>query len=669
MSKKSLIWKIPTAIVGCLLGLVLVLLVAVGVVIVTPSARQAVLNKAVAIANEKTDYDIDLGRIYLSPFHHSPMLLYRAYKGKADLPLEVEIDSLFVGHRGQDTLAYVRTLRLKATAKTANLQSPIFNLQFPIAVDTLQLESTTFHSDSLIASVGVDAIVDHLALSSPDLCIAEGRYPLHGLRLYDAHVGIDLRDTPPHTTAKDTTPLLLAFDLPDGELRNIRFRLTPLGLEIRTGSLSTNALVDVGANRYDARRLNVGDFTYALGALRIPADTIYGNACVELNSKLITSDGLHVRSEEMGARADLTATKMNLETMRVDVTGQAEYQGSRARLRASYDIDDEAYDATVHLDRVDLSPFVSNLPPLILAGDIEAQGKGIDPSSRAMRSKVRMRMSEAVYDNINVSGIALDAELKNKTVAGTLHLPVSMKDSALAVKAQTEHQFSLSDFLTPQKMTVDYHTHMRNIRAHVAGEDFKADRLTLDFTTDSTTALDLNTPGLNISANCPMQLMTLIDRIRPLSSFDFSTALEHLDSLCRLLPPLQASLALRQGSPIQHYIDSTRVELDRVSLDIASTEERTNVLLAADARLTDGAMSFFDLCADASLRMTLNREGSDLNGNGQLKIDSIFYNNKDLGSHDISFSGCSDYDLDDAAYGLGRYEKVDVVRTEEDDKE
>ena len=129
MSKKSLIWKIPTAIVGSLLGLVLVLLVAVGVVIVTPSARQAVLNKAVAIANEKTDYDIDLGRIYLSPFHHSPMVLYRAYKGKADLPLEVEIDSLFVGHRGQDTLAYVRALRLKATAKTANLQSPIFNLQ------------------------------------------------------------------------------------------------------------------------------------------------------------------------------------------------------------------------------------------------------------------------------------------------------------------------------------------------------------------------------------------------------------------------------------------------------------------------------------------------------------------------------------------------------------
>ncbi len=38
------------------------------------------------------------------------------------------------------------------------------------------------------------------------------------------------------------------------------------------------------------------------------------------------------------------------------------------------------------------------------------------------------------------------------------------------------------------------------------------------------------------------------------------------------------------------------------------------------------------------------------------------------GSHDISFSGCADYDLDDASYGLGRYEKVDVVKTEGEDE-
>ena len=45
------------------------------------------------LLNDKTDYDIDLGGIYLSPFHHSPMRFYRAYKGEEDLPLQVDIDS------------------------------------------------------------------------------------------------------------------------------------------------------------------------------------------------------------------------------------------------------------------------------------------------------------------------------------------------------------------------------------------------------------------------------------------------------------------------------------------------------------------------------------------------------------------------------------------------
>ena len=138
--------------------------------------------------------------------------------------------------------------------------------------------------------------------------------------------------------------------------------------------------MDVGSNIYDARRLNVGGLTFGLGNLRIPTDTIYGNARVDLNRNLITSDGLHVRSQEMGAAADLSATAMNLETMRVDVAGEAEYQGSKARLQASYDIDDEAYDATVHIDRLNLSPFNEALSSLSLNGDITANGKGINPS-------------------------------------------------------------------------------------------------------------------------------------------------------------------------------------------------------------------------------------------------------------------------------------------------
>ena len=113
MSKKSLIWKIPCIVVGAVLGFVLLLLIAVTVVLVTPKLRTAVLQKGIEQVNKRTDLDVDLGRLYLSPFYQSPKFLYRAYKGEEDLPVHVEIDSLFIGHRGQDTLLYVHTLNLQ----------------------------------------------------------------------------------------------------------------------------------------------------------------------------------------------------------------------------------------------------------------------------------------------------------------------------------------------------------------------------------------------------------------------------------------------------------------------------------------------------------------------------------------------------------------------------
>ncbi len=600
-----MIWKIPTAVIGVALGLVLLLLTAVVCAIYVPALRTKILHKGIVVANDKTDFDIDLGGIYLSPFHHSPILLYRAYKGQSDLPLEIQIDSLFVGHRGQDTLAYVRALRLKATAKTSEVRIQNFT-QMPIEVEHLHLDQTTFHSDSLIASVGIDAIVGLLDVRSPELLIAEGQYPLHGLRLEDADVLIDLRKTSPDTTAKDTTPLRLAFDLPDGELRNIHYAMTPLNLDIRTRSLSTEALVDVGANRYEARRLNVGGFSFGLNQLRIPADTIYGAAFVDLKSNLITSDGLHVRSDEMGAKADLYATKMNLATMRVEATGDAEYQGSKASLRASYDIDDEVYDATVHIDRVNLSPFLKDSTRVVLAGDIEAQGRGINPK-RPMRSHVKLRLDEAIYDKFNLS-----------------------------------------------------HTHFEG-------------------STDSVTSLALSVPGLKADVSSPMPLMTLIDRILPLVQTVSDSAVLHaltsledltvLDTIRRKIPALHADIALRKGSPIQFIIDNTGIAFDKVDVALrsdsqqttfklspltlylpdslrlpavkASTEIRmmegyTNAMIAADTRLTDGAMSFYDLCTDAAFRLDLMREGRNLYGGGKLQLDSISYANKDLGSHAVN---------------------------------
>ena len=120
-----LLWKVPVGLVGTALGAVLLVLVAVGCALYVTPVRKAVIEKALPIVQEKTGLDIDLKDIYLSPFHHSPMVFYRAYKGEGDLPLEVRIDSLFVGHRNQDSLVYVRALRLRAKALTSTCENGI----------------------------------------------------------------------------------------------------------------------------------------------------------------------------------------------------------------------------------------------------------------------------------------------------------------------------------------------------------------------------------------------------------------------------------------------------------------------------------------------------------------------------------------------------------------
>ncbi|MBR3565142.1 MAG: BamA/TamA family outer membrane protein [Paludibacteraceae bacterium] len=702
MRRTALIWKIPLAVFGVLVGIVLLLLIAATSIICSPKARKAVLEKGIEIANEKTEYDINLGRLYLSPFYHSPLVLYRAYKGEDDLPLQIEIDSLYVGHCEQDTLACIHALRLDAILKTGNGKGISDFLSLPIVVNQLYLDQTTFHSDSLIATVGVDAIVGNLDVASPTILIAEGKFPLYNLRLRDVFVGIDLRGTKTDSIPKDTAATKMAFDIQNAELNNIYFRLTPLDLNIQTGSLATDAMIDVGANCYDAKRIDVGRFLLSLHNLRIPADTIYGNACADIKNNLITSNGLHVSSKEIGARADLSATTMDLNTMQVSVNGDAEFQGSQAHLRASYDIKNEAYNAKVHINRVNLAPILKDNKTIILAGDIEAIGQGFNLRSKAMTSSVKAHLTDAVYDNIDVSGLQLNAVLANNTVDGTLHLPFDIDRNNLKARAQTEHKFHVARFMTPEKMSVDYHTQMRSVHAQLADKKINADTLRLDFSTDTTTALDFSVPNLQLTAQSPMHVLQLVNQVQPLirtvsdSSFLHAITslsdLTMLDTLRQQIPDLRTDIHLAKGSPLQQFIDSTGLDLDKVvlsltsdsvqtllSLDattnqlpaktdntslhkkgtgklynmpqinavlhVAMTEGKTDASINADTHLTDGAMNFYGICTDAALRFHLNREQNSLYGEGKVILDSLSYHNIDLGNRyaDIAISPSSLY--------------------------
>lgn len=668
--------KIFCILATFILGTVLLLLVAVTVILATPGARMAVLQRGITEVRGRTGLDVELGRLHLSPFHHSPMLLYRAWKGKSELPLQVEIDSLYIGHRGQDTLIYLHEFRLRACmekSKDADLTART------IGVEQLLLDQATFHSDSLLEALGIDVVLGRLQARSPGLNIAKGQYPLHGLKLADAYIGITLRDTPP--SEPDTTAASpMAFDVPDGELSNVRFVLLPTGLDIRSESMAVNVLADVGGNRYDARGLDIGNASLSIGSLNLPFDTLRGDALVDLDAMLIQSDGLYARSDAFGAEADLKATLMDLETMRVDLEGRADYLGNKARLSGFYDIDDESYDMMVNIEQADTGPFLEGDHHVELSGAIHAAGKGLDPHSPAMKCKLDMQLSDGIYDQIDLSGLKLDASLAGGTVDGNLHLPLSMTGSDLRLKGVTEHRFSVSDFMAPERMSVDYRAQIKDMKAHAAGEELDIRRLDLDFATDSTTTLHMAAPGLELGLQSPMHALRLADALQALPEVIADSCFIHslsslqdlsvLDTLRRLLPELRADIQLEHGSPLQPFIARNGLDIKELNLSMESgssqtdlnldialpaiqplddstglrlpaataemrvnmTEGRTSALLTAGSHIAEDLMNLSALSTDAALRLELEREGRALSGTGRLALDSLRYNSMDFGN-------------------------------------
>ncbi len=388
----------------------------------------------------------------------------------------------------------------------------------------------------------------------------------------------------------------------------------------------------------------------------------------------------------MGAQADLSATEMDLETMCVDVAADADYRGSKAQLRGFYDIDDEAYAVHMDIEKVNLSAFTQDSTRLVIAGEIDAEGKGLDPNSRTMRSSVKVHLTDGIYDNIHVSGLQLNAELADKTVKGTLHLPFAMRSDNLRVAAQTEHQFRVADFMKPEQMHINYRAQLHEVKAHAAGENFYAQRMELHFTTDSTTALHMATNGLTADVTSPMHVLQLTERIQPLlnaasdssviESITSLADLTQLDTLRRLIPDLQADIALTHGSPAQEMIEKMGLDINKIGLKLSSDARQTDlalsasipeiehpedstalrlpaakaalrvamadgstqVSLTADSKLTDGAMMLHGLRAAVALRFDVERTGNELNGAGGLTMKNLSFGEKDLGSCTINLA-------------------------------
>ena len=98
---------------------------------------------------------------------------------------------------------------------------------------------------------------------------------------------------------------------------------------------------------------------------------------------------------------------------------------------------------------------------------------------------------------------------------------------------------------------------------------------------------------------------------------------------------LQSDLTLDASIP---YIDNSgdsmglRLPATIAAVRLNMTEGKTIASLTANTNITDGVMSVDGLCTDAALQLQLERNGRELKGMGHLALDSLIYDEMDLGN-------------------------------------
>ena len=127
------------------------------------------------------------------------------------------------------------------------------------------------------------------------------------------------------------------------------------------------------------------------------------------------------------------------------------------------------------------------------------------------------------------------------------------------------------------------------------------------------------------------------------------------------------------GDLIENYFeDLTNAVPDEANemVSLVDSVEQNLLLLAADLDQDEVRRSF----AEQLFKFRSwykDPEMAEIDGAPASPFTAVLQAREDKlagGSHKIAFTGCGDYELDDASYGLGGYSKVDVVKTDDEEE-
>lgn len=630
---------------GCLFGVPVVIVICILIALTIPSVQQKAATAAARILSDKIGIEASVGHFSVRP------------------PFDILLENVFAGDGQGDTLAFVGRLdaRLRIDA-----------LPDSVAVRHLGIDNLTVHTGSLIPSLKIDGKVGRLSAGVKPFGLKELAFPIKDAVLEDATVTLELISVENYeekgSTSSDSPAL--AIDIQDIAFRNVEFRLEPVGLGLDIGKAETSALVDLGTSCYTVRSLDVTDADFSIGTFELPFSKLAGEAVVDLENSHISSEYLFASVPGLQAEAELHGTWFDLEEMRVKTEGKGCFAGAGFSLNADYDIDDEAFNANLDLERTDIAKILKmSGSELIVAGRVRASGIGINPADKKMTADLSANLDSCRFNGINVSGVNLLARLRTGSVSGTVSAPVHYADSSLTATLMLDSRFAVSDFLG-KFPGVDLDAQLDSIYACIPSDTLKISEMKVNLKTrNALCEAAVRTPGISLSANIPAHALEIPSL---LSSFSAAPkTLDGLDSLLAGIPAINADLTVLMDNPLRGMLQKRGFDLKKFTVGLHSTESSRNMevslntpdlngeyrlpamnadivaelsgssmnaTLKFNSDIKNGLMSVYGIDSGVDLLAVLSRNGDDLKLDGDLKLAKLVYDGKNIGDRNVLFN-------------------------------
>lgn len=634
--KKRNTWFKTTLIVaGCLIFVPVLLVIALIFALTIPSVQNKAAQTAARIISERTGIEASVGHFSVKP------------------PFDVVLNDVFAGSDSGDTLFFIGDLdaRIRIDA-----------LPDSIAVKSLKTNNMVAHTGNLISSVTIDGNIGSLSAGARTFGLSEGCFRITDASIKDADVSLVLNDSDEEKEESPSDSTALAIDFENISLDNVRFSMEQMALKLDVGKAEASALIDVGADCYTVRSIDIADsdfgmddLEFSIGRLSAEAKADVGNDCytvcsmdvadtdfgmddfkitvgalsgdasVDLKNSIISSNGLNISIPEYQSEARLHETHFDMNEMRVVAKAEGSLSGSEFSIDADCDIDDELFDVGLDFGRTDLAQILQmSGSELIVAGHVRASGSGMNPMDSNMTADVTAALDICRFDGLDVSGIDLAANIKSGTLEGILTTPVHYSDTSVSAKLTLDSRFSVSDF-AGRFPEIELTARLDSVEVGIPNDTLNVGSMNVNFKTmNELCDVRVKTHGIDFSADVPAHAFE-IPSLLP-SSVEIND-LDDLDSLIAALPAANANLEIRQDNPLRGIIRKTGFDITELTagLHTFGTSRKLNVSLKTpdidgEYRLPAmNAILFADMAddkANASLKFNTDIKDGIMSVNG-----------------------------------------------------